>query len=53
MGKSENITLEDAKKLDEQIEKEYPNKKPVALGQILKAIAKKPTSKGKKNKEER
>lgn len=55
MGKSKTITLEDAKKLDNRIEKEYPDKKPVKLGEIVQKsttapVNTKPVKKTKKKK---
>jgi len=41
MGKTKEITLEDAKRLDERISKEYPDKKPLPLAKILSVVVKK------------
>ena len=35
MGKTKPITLEDAKRLDERIAKEYPDHKPVKLADMM------------------
>lgn len=48
MNKSKPITIADAKKIDDRIAKDYPQKKPFPLAKVLSSSVKKKSAKKKR-----